>query len=161
MTHDSRLTTPVSEFHTRRTVEFSDTDMEGIIHFSRFLIYMETAEHRFLNHLGTSVASRLGGERLGWPRLSVGCEFLRPVRFEDEVEIRLLVLRKGRRSLTFGCEFAHRGEPVARGQSSSACCILKPHAGLVAVDIPRQLAERIAEVPAEEKARWRPPVREL
>ena len=44
-----------SEFQTRRKIEFSDTDMAGIVHFSRFFIFMETAEHEFLRSLGTSV----------------------------------------------------------------------------------------------------------
>jgi len=152
---------PLHQLITRRRVEFSDTDMEGIIHFSRFFIYMETAEHQFLNALGTSVAAAIDGRRLGWPRTAVGCEFLRPVRFEDEVEIRLLVLRKGARSITYGCEFRHQGELIARGQSTSVCCAMGEGHGLRSIDIPASLADRIAEVGAEERSRWRSPIRPL
>jgi YbgC/YbaW family acyl-CoA thioester hydrolase len=152
---------PLHQLVTRRRVEFSDTDMEGIIHFSRFFIYMETAEHQFLNALGTSVAGSIDGVRLGWPRTAVGCEFLKPVRFEDEVEIRLFVLRKGARSITYGCEFRHAGDLVARGQSTSVCCAIKGEGGLRSIDIPASLADRIAEVAAEEKTRWRSPIRQL
>ena len=152
---------PLHQHFTRRRVEFADTDMEGIIHFSRFFIYMETAEHQFLNALGTSVASRWDGTRLGWPRMAVGCEFLRPVRFEDEVEIRLFVLRKGARALTYGCEFRHGGELVARGQSTSVCCAMEGEGGLRSIDIPPGLAARIAEIGAEEKVLWRSPIRPL
>lgn len=42
-------------FHWRRRVEFSETDMAGIAHFSSFIIYMEQAEHALLRSLGTSV----------------------------------------------------------------------------------------------------------
>jgi YbgC/YbaW family acyl-CoA thioester hydrolase len=152
---------PIHELITRRRVEFADTDMEGIIHFSRFFIYMETAEHLFLNVLGTSVASRVDGQRLGWPRLAVGCEFLRSVRFEDEVEIRLFVLRKGARAITYGCEFRHQGDLIARGQTTSVCCAMESEGGLRSVDIPASLADRIEEVGAEEKAQWRSPIRAL
>ena len=157
----AKIMNAVFQYRTSRAVEFSDTDMEGLIHFSRFFIYMETAEHRFLAGLGSSVALREQGRRLGWPRLAVGCEFLAPVRFEDELDIRLLVLRKGRRSLTYGCEFFHRGRQVARGQSSSVCCILGSDGRLEPTDIPEDLAVRIAEAPAEERAKWKPPIREL
>jgi YbgC/YbaW family acyl-CoA thioester hydrolase len=153
--------TPLHELSTRRRVEFADTDMEGIIHFSRFFIYMETAEHQFLNALGTSVASRVDGARLGWPRLAVACEFLRPVRFEDEVEIRLFVLRKGARAITYGCEFRHGGHLIARGQSTSVCCAMEGESGLRSIDIPPFLADRIEEVGAEERAQWRSPIRTL
>jgi acyl-CoA thioester hydrolase len=152
---------PLHQIVTRRRVEFSDTDMEGIIHFSRFFIYMETAEHQFLNALGTSVAGWIDGSRLGWPRTAVACEFLRPVRFEDEVDIRLFVLRKGARSITYGCEFRHQGELIARGQSTAVCCVTKEEGGLRSIDIPSSLAERIEETAAEEKSRWRSPIRQL
>jgi YbgC/YbaW family acyl-CoA thioester hydrolase len=152
---------PLHELVTSRRVEFADTDMEGIIHFSRFLIYMETAEHQYLNAIGSSVATRVDGQRLGWPRLAVGCEFLRPVRFEDTVEIRLLVLRKAAKAITYGCEFRHRGELVARGQSTSVCCAMEHEGGLRSIEIPSSFADRIAEVGAEERKRWRSPIRPL
>lgn len=150
---------PRYEFRCRRRVEFSDTDMAGIIHFSRFFVYMESAEHQFLNALGTSVDAEHGGSRLGWPRLAVGCEFIAPVRFEDELDIRLVVLRKGRSSITYGCEFFHAGRLVARGQSSCACCILA--GGLRATEIPTELARRICEAPEEERTAWKPPIRAI
>jgi YbgC/YbaW family acyl-CoA thioester hydrolase len=152
---------PLHQLVTRRRVEFSDTDMEGIIHFSRFFIYMETAEHQFLNALGTSVAGSIDGVRLGWPRTAVGCEFLRPVRFEDEVEIRLFVLRRGTRAITYGCEFRNGGGLIARGQSTSVCCAMEGPGGLRSIDIPPSLAERIEETSVEEKTRWRSPIRQL
>ena len=49
-------------FHTTRFVEFSDTDMAGIVHFSAFFKYMEAAEHELLRSLGFSVYSEVGGE---------------------------------------------------------------------------------------------------
>ena len=177
------MTPPLHQYLTRRRVEFADTDMEGIIHFSRFFIYMETAEHQFLNALGTSVAGRHDGMRLGWPRMAVACEFLRPVRFEDEIEIRLFVLRKGARAITYGCEFrlvsggvdttpstrhdvgaadgASQVELVARGQSTSVCCSMEEEGRLRSIEIPRSLAERIEETGAEERERWRSPIRPL
>jgi acyl-CoA thioester hydrolase len=36
-----------SEFHATRRIEFPDTDMAGIVHFSRFFVFMEAAEHEF------------------------------------------------------------------------------------------------------------------
>ena len=43
------------EFRCRQRVEFADTDMAGIVHFSNFFRYMERAEHEFLRSLGLSV----------------------------------------------------------------------------------------------------------
>ena len=151
----------IYEHRTKRRIEFADTDLGGIIHFSRYLVFMETAEHEFLNAVGTSVHSEIDGRLLSWPRLAAGCEFLRPVGFEDELDIRVLVLKKGSRSLTFGCQFFHEDHLVARGQMSSACCILEAGRPMRAVEIPASLADRIAEASLEERDQWKSPIRPL
>ena len=40
------------ELHTTRRIEFADTDMAGLVHFARFFVFMETAEHAFLRAAG-------------------------------------------------------------------------------------------------------------
>lgn len=151
----------IYEHRTSRWIEFADTDLGGLIHFSRYFVFMETAEHEFLNAVGTSVHFEIDGRLMSWPRLSAGCEFLRPVGFEDELQIRVLVLKKGAKSLTFGCEFFHEDDLVARGQMSSACCILEKGRPMRAVEIPASFADRIAHAPQEERDKWQSPIRPL
>ena len=152
---------PLFEHRSKRRVEWADTDLGGIIHFSRYFVFMETAEHEFLNALGSSVHTVIDGDLYSWPRLSAGFEFRRPVSFEDELHIRVVVLKKGTKSLTFGCELTHEGELVARGQMSSACCILVAGQPMRAVEIPSPLNDRIAEAPREERDQWQLPIRPL
>jgi YbgC/YbaW family acyl-CoA thioester hydrolase len=134
------------EFRTRRKVEFADTDMEGIVHFSRFLVFMETAEHQFLEAIGTSVALQTEGIKIGWPRVKVSCEYERPARFGDELEIHVRVLRKGGKSMTYGFRFERDGETLARGEMTSVCCQLLP-GPMRAITIPAEIADRIEEAP--------------
>ena len=75
-------------FTTTRCVEFADTDMAGIIHFTTFFRMMESAEHEFLRSLGTSVVDKHpedGSGAIGWPRREAQCEFHSPAVFEDEL----------------------------------------------------------------------------
>jgi acyl-CoA thioester hydrolase len=139
---------PLDRFRTTRRVEFSDTDMGGIVHFSRFFVYMETAEHEFLRALGINVHFKHEGRTLGWPKRSVECEYLAPARLGEELEIEVRVVRKGKTSLSN--EFVIRcGETlVARGRLSSVCCVLDDPGGVRAVPIPGFLADRIVEAPA-------------
>ena len=135
------------EFHTKRRIEFADTDMAGIVHFARFFIFMETAEHEFLRSLGTSVAAKLDNLQRGWPRLAASCEYLSPAKFEDILDIRVVVARKGNKSMTYQFEF-RRGEIViARGQMSSVCCIVGAEGKLKSIPRPDFLAEQIQEAP--------------
>ena len=149
------------ELWTQRRVEWADTDSAGIIHFSRYLVYMETAEHELRRAAGSSVSLDVPGGHLSWPRLSTACQFVRPVKFEDQLDIRIFILHKSTRSLTFGCEFFHDDELVARGQMSSACCMLEPHKPLKSIPIPAAIADRLEPAPAEEREAWQSPIRPL
>jgi YbgC/YbaW family acyl-CoA thioester hydrolase len=134
----------VHEFITRRRVEFADVDQAGLVHFARFFVFMETAEHEFLRSLGTSVHTTWKGQDLGWPRLKAFCEYLKPVFFEDELEIKVIVKRKGTKSMTYSFEFHRAGELIAKGEMTSACCVLDSEdRKLRAIPIPDFIADQI------------------
>lgn len=139
--------TPVYVY--RRRVEFVDTDVSGNIHFSRFFIFMETAEHELLRALGTTVHLKDGERTIGWPRVDAQCEYLAPVRFGDEVEIRVFVERQGTKSMTYAFEFYCRGNRVAEGRMSSVCCVLGENGALEAIAIPESIAGKLTRRMAE------------
>lgn len=136
-----------SEFVITRSVEFSETDMAGIMHYSNFFRYMEAAEHAFFRSLGYSVAARPGAPRVGWPRVHASCDYHRPLRFEDQVEVRLRVLEKKSKALTYGFAFwkikGAAPEEVARGRLTVVCVTHLPDGSLKATTIPEEIACRI------------------
>jgi len=111
-----------AEFTYTRRVQFAETDMAGIAHFANFFRWMEEAEHAMFRAAGLSVQMQLDGMEISWPRVSVGCEFVRPVRFEDELSLGLRVVRLGDKSINLEVEFTKGGERVALGKSTSVCC---------------------------------------
>ena len=137
------------EYRTKRRIEFSDTDMAGIVHFARFFVFMESAEHEFLRSLGTSVDTEWAGNKIGWPRLSASCEYLKPVKFEDELEIRLTIGRKGTKSLTYHFVFMKGDTEIAYGQLTVVCCICNPGEKLRAIPIPDFIANQIETADCE------------
>jgi acyl-CoA thioester hydrolase len=127
-------------FRISRRVDFADTDMAGIIHFSNYFRYMEFAEVAFLRSRGLSVSMTRGGEKIGFPRVSATCDFLHPVRFEDVVDIEVRVERIGQKSVTYTFDFTHQGQPVAKGRISAVCCRMRPEAHkLESMDIPEEI----------------------
>lgn len=140
------------EFKVTRRVEFSDTDMAGIMHFANFFRFMETAEHAFFRSLGFSVAPGGTEAGIGWPRVHAKCDFKHPLRFEDEVEIHLLVAQKRRKALTyeFRIRKLHGGPPVeaARGWITVVCVACRPDGTMQAAPLPPGIAERIEAAPA-------------
>lgn len=138
------------EFNTTRRVEFSDTDMAGIVHFSRFFVFMEAAEHAFLRSLGTSVAGTLEGRRVGWPRVGASCDYLNPARFEDMLDVHLKVIRKGTSSMTYGIKFRRGDVLIARGRLSTVFCECVPGRPFRSIPIPDSVADQIEESPEQE-----------
>lgn len=133
----------MTPFVVRRRVEFADTDMAGIVHFSRFFVFMETAEHALRRHLGHEVQHEDGGVPIGWPRVAAGCDYRSPARFGDEIDLEVRVLELGRSSVTFGVTFRRDDTVLAEGRMTSVCCRLAPE--VRPVPIPADLAARLAE----------------
>jgi YbgC/YbaW family acyl-CoA thioester hydrolase len=78
-------------FTYQRMVEFADTDLAGIMHFSNYFRFVESAEHAFFRSLGFRVHTATGSDHQGWPRLEVTCKFLKPARFEQTLEVCLRI----------------------------------------------------------------------
>lgn len=136
-------------FTQTRRVEFAETDMAGILHFGAFFVYMETTEHAFYRSLGFSVVAPEAHHGLGWPRVHASCDYRRPLKFEDEVAVQLIVRKKGERSITYEFVFRKAGEDeeVARGRLSVVCVAGDPAGDMRAVPIPEDIAAKIEEAP--------------
>ncbi|HKA06789.1 MAG TPA: thioesterase family protein [Gemmataceae bacterium] len=130
-------------FRTNRRVEFGDTDMAGIAHFANFFRYMEAAETEFLRSLGLSVSWQEGSQRLGFPRVSAACDFKRPVRFEDVLDIAVTVEEVGQKSVRYRFDFSHGGREVAVGRITTVFCRATPNHGLESTEIPAGLRAKL------------------
>lgn len=131
-----------TEFSTTRRIQFAETDMAGIVHFANYFRIMEETEHAFFRSVGLSVAMQHGGMHIGWPRVSVSCEFFGPVRFEDELELKLRVTKVGERSFNYEVEFLLGGKRVALGKTTSVCCVLE-NGGMKSIPIPQTIREKL------------------
>jgi acyl-CoA thioester hydrolase len=141
------------EFKVTRLVEFSDTDMAGIMHYSNFFRFMETAEHGFYRSLGYSVVMDKFDPPIGWPRVHAECDYKHPLRFEDLVEVHLLVREKRSKALTYDFRFrklnATPSLEVARGSLTIVCVTHHEKGKMAAVTIPHEISDKIEVAPAE------------
>jgi YbgC/YbaW family acyl-CoA thioester hydrolase len=140
------------EFKIVRVVEFNETDMAGIVHYANFFHYMEAAEHAFFRSMDFSIWTQSVELPVGWPRVHAECDFKSPLRFEDEVEVHLLVAQKKSKSLTYQFRFRKlNAKPpieVARG-IVTAVCVTQQQGKMVATAIPKAVADKIEEAPEE------------
>ena len=141
------------EFKAIRRVEFVETDMAGIMHYSNYFRFMETAERGFFRSLGFSIMTNEVEPPVGWPRVRAQCDFKAPLRFEDEVEIHLLVREKRSKSLSYIFIFrklnATPPVEVARGALTVVCVRHGADGAMSACAIPPEVSCKIEVAPAK------------
>ena len=122
--------------------------MAGIVHFSTFYKWMEQAEHDYFRSLGLSIVTHTpDGWTIGWPRVSARCRFEAPAYYEDVIELRLKLVRRGVKSLSYTCEFWRDDTRLAVGEMKTVCCRVKPGEKLVSIEIPPEF-DLLQECPA-------------
>lgn len=135
-----------SSIQTTRRVEFCETDMAGIVHFSNFYRWMEQAEHEFFRSLDLTIVNhRPDGQTFGWPRVNCSCRFEAPARYNDILTVKLYVQRIGVKSLTFEVHIFKDDVRLARGIMKTVCCVVTGGQPLQSVEIPDEYLERITE----------------
>lgn len=82
-------------------IAFADTDASGWMHFPAIFRHVEAAEHECLKQRGVLVFDRALG---GWPRVSVTCDYKKPLLAGDVVEVRLAIGRIGNASIQWNFE---------------------------------------------------------
>jgi len=139
-----------SSYQMTRRVEFCETDMAGIVHFSNFYKWMEQVEHAFFRSQEVSIVRHLpDGSTIGWPRVSAQCRFESPARYEDVLSVTLTVQRIGVKSLTFDVTFRNGERTIARGTMKTVCCIVRPGQALESLEIPEEYRSKFEEHPPE------------
>ena len=141
------------EFRYVRRVEFAETDMAGIMHFSNFFLFMEAAEHAFYRSLGLGVHVCLDNKTISWPRGRAECSYSNPVRLDDEIEVHLLVKNRRTSSVEYGFVLRRVNEvpplEVAKGSMTVVCCAIDKNNGTIsAVPIPDLIAAKIEIAPS-------------
>ena len=95
----------------RFRVAWVDTDAGARIHFTAAFRWAEQAETALMRRLG--FLNETWGD---YPRRKVEADYLKVLRFEDEIEIRLRVENVGRTSVTYSWTIAKDGEPHIKGR---------------------------------------------
>jgi acyl-CoA thioester hydrolase len=129
------------EFRYHRRVQFAETDLAGIVHFSWYFRYMEEAEHALWRAAGLSISPEQ--PTTGWPRVAAAFDYKSPLRFEEEFYVAVRLSAVSRRTLQYGF-IVRRGETViGHGLLTAACVTKVPGGGMQSIDLPRGLVERL------------------
>ena len=112
---------------------------------------MESVEHGFFRSSGFSVVPKNVDPQVGFPRVHASCDYRKPARFEDIIEVHLLVKEKRSKSLTYFVRFTNLTlqppEIIAEGKLT-VVCVTMTEDGMRASTLP-SFMDQIQPAPQE------------
>ena len=135
------MTASRSPIRLSRRVQFSETDVAGIVHFSNFFRYFEDAEHALWRDAGLSIHP--GQSPIGWPRVAASCQYHRPLRFEQQFEVTVEISEMTTRTIAYAGEITSNGERIATGAWKIACVSRLADGRMKSAEIPADVADRL------------------
>lgn len=112
-------------FRYTRRINFGETDLAGLVHFSNYFRIIEEAEHAFLESLSIPVIQSGKNGILGMPKASIQCSFRQPLTFRDQAEVLLKISRLGKSSITLEFEVQKAEVLVAEGNFTLVFCTIE------------------------------------
>lgn len=111
------MTTKIIEnaFYSERLVRFSHCDPAGIVFFPQyFIMFNGLVEDWFNQGLGLDYAKYITEHRLGFPVVSLTCNFIAPSRIGERITLGLTLQHMGKSSLALGMTCSYKGEERVR-----------------------------------------------
>jgi acyl-CoA thioester hydrolase len=81
---DARAAGPTRR--TRVRVRYADTDRMGVVYYANYLVWFEVGRTEWLRETGWSYRE-MEQDGVSLPVIEAHCEYRRPARYDDEVEI--------------------------------------------------------------------------
>jgi YbgC/YbaW family acyl-CoA thioester hydrolase len=101
-----------------RRVAWSDTDTGGVVYYGAYCRWVEYAEAELWREAGVPLSESFDRFDIWLPRIEFNCKYMRPLRYDDPVEVCLHIERWDAVSLTYGFEIIRgvQGDNAARGE---------------------------------------------
>jgi acyl-CoA thioester hydrolase len=119
-------------------VRYAETDKMGVVYYANYFVWFEVARTDLLRALGWSYRE-MEQAGVSLPVIAAHCDYLRPARYDDELEVRT----EGRLLSPIRLEFTYQVRLA--GGDSLAASGKTVHASLDASGRPCRLPERIRE----------------
>jgi acyl-CoA thioester hydrolase len=123
---------------TALRVRYAETDQMGVVYYANYFVWFEVARADLLRHLGWNYRD-MEDAGVMLPVIGASCDYRRPARYDDEIEIRT----EGRVASPVRMEFSY--EVFVTGQDAPAAVGRTSHAALGRDGRPCRLPERVRE----------------
>jgi len=107
----------MASFRTFLRVSWVDTDAAKVVHFSNFFRFFERAEEDFYRSLGFNFDQIVAKYNIWLPRIEAFCQYKKPAKFDDCLEIELVIGEMREKSIKYLFEVRNKNtaETLAKG----------------------------------------------
>jgi acyl-CoA thioester hydrolase len=124
---------------TRLRVRYAETDKMGVVYYANYFVWFEVGRTDLMRALGWSYRE-LEHAGVSLPVIEARCEYKRPAKYDDEIEVRT----EGRMLSPVRMQFDY--EVVRLEDGVMAAAGVTVHAALDPAGRPCRLPKRVAEV---------------
>jgi acyl-CoA thioester hydrolase len=128
-------------FKHQLRITWADTDAAQVVHFSNYFRFFEKAEEEFYRELGFSFTD-IKNQGLWFPRVEACCQYKKPARFDDLLDIEMTVEEMKEKSVRYGFRIINKDteELVATGYLVAVVADKKTGK---ATQIPKTIADKL------------------
>jgi acyl-CoA thioester hydrolase len=120
-------------------VRYAETDKMGVVYYANYFVWFEVGRADLLRSLGWTYRE-MEHAGIALPVIEAHCDYRRPARYDDEIEIR----PRGRMLSPIRMEFTY--EVVRRGDETVVASGRTVHAALDPAGKPCRLPDRIRQL---------------
>jgi acyl-CoA thioester hydrolase len=132
-----------NSFRTSYRVTWADTDAAQVVHYSNYFRLFERAEEEFYRQLGFSFTD-VSIKGFWFPRVEAFCQYKRPARFNDVLEIELTVEDLKEKSVKYGFKIFNKETAVLLAVGY-VVVVVADRKTETAVRIPKEIADKLKQ----------------
>lgn len=132
---------PSTAFKTSFRVSWTDTDAAQVVHFSNYFRFFERTEEEFYRHLGFSF-NDFTNKGIWLPRVEAFCQFKRPAKFNDLLEVELTIEEMKEKSIKYGFKIFNKESAVLLANGYVIIVAADKQTGK-ATQIPKEIVEKL------------------
>ncbi len=128
-------------FRTSFRVSWADTDAAQVVHFSNYFRFFEKTEEEFYRHLGFTFKD-VHDRGLWFPRVEAFCQFQKPARFNDLLEVELTIEDLREKSIKYGFKIFNKESATLLANGYTVVVVADKQTGK-ATKFPTEIAEKL------------------
>jgi acyl-CoA thioester hydrolase len=110
---------------TRIRVRYADTDRMGVVYYANYLVWFEVGRCEWLRSTGYSY-DQLEADGTTLPVIEAHCEYRRPFRYDEEVEVRARATLKSPARVRFDYTLTAAGGTEVSASGWTEHCSIDP-----------------------------------